>query len=70
MDIADRVPIEVPSSQPPSLLAFTPRPRIPIHKRAEDREIPNGENYNNCRDLETPAWTQRRRQEVEYRAKQ
>jgi hypothetical protein len=67
--IVDLVPTEVPSPQPLSFLTFRSRPRVPIRQRAENREIPDGDNYEHGRDLETPARTERRRDEIEYSAK-
>ena len=55
----DLVPAEVPSPQPPRILTFRSRPRAPVRQWAEDREIPDGEDDEHRRDLETPAWTER-----------
>jgi hypothetical protein len=64
------LPAEVPSPQPLSIVALIPRPLVPIRQWAEYREVPDCENSENRRNLETPTWAKRGCQKVKYCTKQ
>ena len=67
---SDHSPGKVPSLQPFGILAFRLRPGIAVGKRTEVHEIPDGDDDQSCRDLQSDFGTQCRGQEIKNCARE